>query len=93
VEQINPDAGNLGGKVGFIFLGTGLFAAIGGWYLYPETKGISFERLDELYALGVKPRHFKRKAQEAGTNHIVDPDLKAGEVVEINHLEATLDKA
>jgi hypothetical protein len=36
--QINPDAGNLGGKVGFIFLGTGLVAAIGGWYLYPETK-------------------------------------------------------
>lgn len=36
--KINPDAGNLGGKVGFIFLGTGLMAAIGGWYLYPETK-------------------------------------------------------
>lgn len=36
--QINPDAGNLGGKVGFIFLGTALIAAIGGWYLYPETK-------------------------------------------------------
>jgi hypothetical protein len=37
--KINPDAGDLlGGKVGFIFLGTGLIAAIGGWYLYPETK-------------------------------------------------------
>ena len=36
--QINPDAGNLGGKVGFIFLGTGIIAAVGGWYLYPETK-------------------------------------------------------
>ncbi|TPR02757.1 Ketopantoate reductase PanE/ApbA C terminal family protein [Aspergillus niger] len=36
--MINPDAGNLGGKVGFIFLGTGLLAAVGGWYLYPETK-------------------------------------------------------
>lgn len=36
--QINPDAGNLGGKVGFIFLGMGLIAAVGGWYLYPETK-------------------------------------------------------
>jgi hypothetical protein len=37
-QQINPDAGHLGGKTGFIFLGTGLIAAIGGWYLYPETK-------------------------------------------------------
>ncbi|KAF4157167.1 hypothetical protein CNMCM6936_005815 [Aspergillus lentulus] len=57
--MINPDAGNLGGKVGFIFLGTGLVAAIGGWYLYPETKGISFERMDELYASGTAPRHFR----------------------------------
>jgi hypothetical protein len=37
-KQINTDAGHLGGKVGFIFLGTGSIAAIGGWYLYPETK-------------------------------------------------------
>jgi hypothetical protein len=36
--MINPDAGHLGGKVGFIFLATGLAAAIGGYYLYPETK-------------------------------------------------------
>ncbi|KAJ5592218.1 MFS transporter [Penicillium hordei] len=57
--MINPDAGNLGGKVGFIFLGTGFFAAIGGWFLYPETKGISFETMDELYASGTAPRHFR----------------------------------
>lgn len=36
--MINPDAGHLGGKVGFIFLATGLAAAIGGYFLYPETK-------------------------------------------------------
>lgn len=36
--MINPDAGHLGGKTGFIFLATGLVAAIGGYYLYPETK-------------------------------------------------------
>ncbi|KAG9254735.1 general substrate transporter [Emericellopsis atlantica] len=58
--MINPDAGNLGGKVGFIFLGTGLIASVGGWYLFPETKGLSFEKLDELYAMKVPPRHFKR---------------------------------
>ncbi|KAL3442394.1 putative MFS transporter [Aspergillus insuetus] len=63
--MINPDAGNLGGKVGFIFLGTGLIAAIGGWYLYPETKGVSFETMDELYASGTAPRHF-RAASEQG---------------------------
>lgn len=37
-QQINADAGHLGGKVGFIFLGLGSMAAIGGWHLYPETK-------------------------------------------------------
>ncbi|KAL4954557.1 general substrate transporter [Aspergillus filifer] len=58
--MINPDAGNLGGKIGFIFLGTGIIAAIGGWYLYPETKGLSSEKLDELYALKCAPRHFNR---------------------------------
>ncbi|KAL2821681.1 putative MFS transporter [Aspergillus granulosus] len=62
--MINPDAGNLGGKVGFIFLGTGLIAAIGGWYLYPETKGISFEAMDELYASGTAPRHFRAASEQ-----------------------------
>lgn len=36
--MINPDAGNLGGKTGFIFFGTGLLTAIGGYFLFPETK-------------------------------------------------------
>lgn len=73
--MINPDAGNLGGKVGFIFLGTGLIAAVGGWYLYPETKGVSFEKMDELYAMDVAPRHFKKTAQQAGTGRIIaDPE-------------------
>ncbi|KAL2826202.1 putative MFS transporter [Aspergillus pseudoustus] len=62
--MINPDAGNLGGKVGFIFLGTGLIAAIGGWYLYPETKGISFQGMDELYASGTAPRHFRAASEQ-----------------------------
>lgn len=62
--MINPDAGNLGGKVGFIFLGTGLIAGIGGWYLFPETKGLSFEKLDELYAMKVPPRLFKKVVAE-----------------------------
>ncbi|KAL4983041.1 putative MFS transporter [Aspergillus falconensis] len=62
--MINPDAGNLGGKVGFIFLGMGLIAAVGGWYLYPETKGISFEAMDELYASGTAPRHFRAASEQ-----------------------------
>ena len=36
--MINRDAGNLGGKTGFILFGTGILTAIGGYYLFPETK-------------------------------------------------------
>lgn len=38
VQQINPDAANLGGKVGFVFLATGLMVSVAGYFLYPETK-------------------------------------------------------
>lgn len=76
--MINPDAGNLGGKVGFVFLGTGLLAGIGGWYLFPETKGLSFEELDHLYAMKVLPRLFSRVAAEGMSRHtaleLVDDD-------------------
>lgn len=88
--MINPDAGNLGGKVGFIFLATGLIAGIGGWYLFPETKGLSFEKLDELYAMKVPPRHFKKVTEEAarrsGDLELVDA-AKGGEgVVNVEHV-------
>ncbi|KAF3015169.1 hypothetical protein E8E15_003821 [Penicillium rubens] len=83
--MINPDAGNLGGRVGFIFLGTGLVAAIGGWFLYPETKGISLEKLDELYAMHVAPRHFKRVGNELGLAGELGPvgETQKGESVHI----------
>lgn len=62
--MIKPDAGNLGGKVGFIFLATGLAASIGGWYLFPETKSLPFQKLDELYALKIPACQFKKAAQD-----------------------------
>ncbi|CBF79088.1 hypothetical protein AN7097.2 [Aspergillus nidulans FGSC A4] len=33
-------------------------------YLYPETKGISFEAMDELYASGTMPRHFRAPSEQ-----------------------------
>lgn len=69
--QINPDAGDLGGKVGFIFFGLGSIAAVLGYFYYPETKGVRFEKLDELYAKGVKPRHFKKVAREDMTDNVI----------------------
>ncbi|KAI8582147.1 hypothetical protein K450DRAFT_229240 [Umbelopsis ramanniana AG] len=62
--MINPDAGNLGGKTGFIFFGCALLASIACYFLVPETKGMSFEMLDDLYANNVKPWNFKKVAAE-----------------------------
>lgn len=78
--MINPDAGHLGGKTGFIFLATGLVAAIGGYYLYPETKGISFEKIDEMYAMKVPPRHFKKVVRDGSLFQEVEggPEKGAG---------------
>nr|K0DZ95.1 RecName: Full=Major facilitator-type transporter ecdC [Aspergillus rugulosus]AFT91386.1 EcdC [Aspergillus rugulosus] len=74
--MINPDAGNLGGRVGFIFFGTGLIAAIGGWYLYPETRGIPFAVLDELYASGTAPRRFRAvREQMMGVRRDPEADI------------------
>lgn len=41
--MINPDAGALGGKVGFVFAGLGVPLCILFYFLMPETKGLSFE--------------------------------------------------
>ncbi|PMD60991.1 general substrate transporter [Hyaloscypha bicolor E] len=41
--MINPDAGALGGKVGFVFTGLGVPLCILFYFLMPETKGLSFE--------------------------------------------------
>lgn len=41
--MINPDAGNLGVKVGFVFFGLGAPFCVAFWFLVPETKGFTFE--------------------------------------------------
>ncbi|KAK2767672.1 hypothetical protein FQN54_003830 [Arachnomyces sp. PD_36] len=64
--MINNDAGafDLGGKTGFIFFGTGMVTAVAGYFLFPETKGISFEVIDKLYEKRVSPRYFKQRARD-----------------------------
>lgn len=50
---INPDQGNLGGKIAFIF-GAVMFAScVFIFFLVPETKGRTWIEIDELYKRGV----------------------------------------
>lgn len=71
--MFNPDAGNLGGKVGFIFGVTTMIGFIGCWFWLPETKDRTVAELDELYAAGVKPRHFHKTnlGDSSGEDQIV----------------------
>ncbi|TVY81109.1 General alpha-glucoside permease [Lachnellula suecica] len=56
---INPDAADLGGKIGFIFGGTALVSVLWVYLRVPETAGRSFEELDWLFESGVPARRFK----------------------------------
>lgn len=58
--MFNPDAGNLGGKVGFVFGATTLVGFAGCWLWLPETKNRTAAELDELFERGVNVRHFDK---------------------------------
>jgi MFS family permease len=55
----NVDSGNLGAKTGFIYAGTSLLLIVGGWYLIPDTTGMTTEEIDGAYEAGVSPRAFQ----------------------------------
>jgi len=61
--MINPDAGNLGGKTGFIFLGTGLITAVVGFFLFPETKVSRIDLSSTADADRMFSGHFFREAR------------------------------
>jgi len=63
---INPDAGNLGAKVGFVFAGCGIPICIGFYFLIPETKGLSFDDMDYLFSKKVPCRRFRQEIQQRG---------------------------
>jgi hypothetical protein len=58
--MLNPDAGNLSGKVGFVFGAITFVAFIGCFFFVPETKGRTIEEIDHLYDEKVNPRHFAK---------------------------------
>lgn len=47
---INPDEGNLGAKIGFVFFGLGIIASILVFLYVPETKGLNFDEVSKNMA-------------------------------------------
>ena len=54
--MMNPDEGNLQGKVGFIFGGLGFLGCIGSWFYVPELKNMTFEEIEKLFVARIPPR-------------------------------------
>ena len=42
---INPDAGNLGGRIGYMFFALGVICTILLYLYCPETKGLTFDEV------------------------------------------------
>lgn len=53
------DAGNLGGKVGFIFAFLSFVGLVIVWFEIPETKNRTYAELDEMYEKNLPTRQFK----------------------------------
>lgn len=56
----NTDQANLGGNIGWIFLGMGLIVGALVFFFVPETKGRSFDELDILFERRVPARAFAK---------------------------------
>ncbi|RYP42129.1 hypothetical protein DL767_000494 [Monosporascus sp. MG133] len=54
--MMNPDEGNLKGKVGFIFGGLAIAASVWSWVYVPELKGRAFHEIDHMFQDKVPPR-------------------------------------
>jgi MFS transporter, SP family, general alpha glucoside:H+ symporter len=57
--MFNPDKGNLGAKVGFVFGGLSVLSIVYFFFWQPETAGRSYQELDEMFAKGIPARQFK----------------------------------
>ncbi|KAL2851258.1 general substrate transporter [Aspergillus pseudodeflectus] len=56
--MFNADEGNLGGKMGWIFLATSLISLVVVYFEVPETKDRSYETLDEMFRRRIPARRF-----------------------------------
>ncbi|PMD40268.1 general substrate transporter [Hyaloscypha variabilis F] len=61
----NPNEANLGAKTSFIFGGLSIISLVYLWVYQPETAGISYEELDEMFIKKIPARKFKGYVTEA----------------------------
>jgi hypothetical protein len=81
--MINPDAGDLGGKVGYVFFGLGVICTTLLFLYCPETKGLSYDevtshgmalmKMDYLFANKVNARKFQETVRAFREGQQVSP--------------------
>ncbi|WEW57889.1 hypothetical protein PRK78_003356 [Emydomyces testavorans] len=59
-HMINPDAGNMRGKLGFFYGGLSVICLLWTYFRVPETKGRTYEELDIMFERNVPTRQFKK---------------------------------
>ncbi|KAL1861768.1 hypothetical protein VTK73DRAFT_6918 [Phialemonium thermophilum] len=58
--MLNPTGGNLGGKCGYVWAGTGFVCFVLAWIWLPEMKGRSYREIDILFRRKVQARKWKK---------------------------------
>ena len=66
----NPNEANLGAKTAFIFGGLSLISLAYLWLFQPETRGRTYEELDEMFTKHVRTRNFKSYQTEIELNSL-----------------------
>jgi MFS transporter, SP family, general alpha glucoside:H+ symporter len=56
--MFNPDQGNLGGKIGWIYAATCLTAIVIVYFEFPETKNRTYIELDHMFDMRLSSRNF-----------------------------------
>ncbi|KAI1276228.1 sugar transporter [Xylaria sp. FL0933] len=62
---LNPTGGNLGGKCGYVWGGTGLFCWVVAYFWLPEMRGRSYREIDILFRRKVQARKWKKTEIDA----------------------------
>jgi hypothetical protein len=68
--MVDPNEGNLKGKVGFVFGGLALMASIGSYFYCPELKGRTFNEINTMFEARVPPRKMGKYVIETSMNEV-----------------------
>lgn len=72
---INPDQGNLRGKLAFVFIGVTIPCLVWCFMALPETKGRTFEELDIMFQKRVPTSKFKTYVFSENMEELQDKEL------------------